>query len=114
MITEGLQDIRGRLECITVTEIIGQIPEGFRADLQRQLMEAARQTVLDLTERLNTIPFEEINKNLDDQLDKYLPTIERKVGDRIQAAIPQIEKTVEQRIRSAISQQSIGGLRFPL
>jgi hypothetical protein len=64
MITEGLQDIRGRLECITVTEIIGQIPEGFRADLQRQLMEAAQQTVLDLTERLNTIPFEEINKTL--------------------------------------------------
>ena len=60
-ITVGLEDIRDRMASVSVTQILEQIPEVFKEDLQSTLLEATRKVIAETTEMLRRSPSDIIN-----------------------------------------------------
>jgi hypothetical protein len=55
-IDAGLEDITKRLEHISISELLGQIPQQFRADLEKELVAASRGIGQHIREELQSIP----------------------------------------------------------
>jgi hypothetical protein len=62
-ITIGLEDIRQRLVAIKVTDLIEQIPDKFRNDLETELMSASERLTKSLIEKLRELPDDFLTKN---------------------------------------------------
>jgi len=62
-ISVGLEDIKERLTSVKVTEILDQIPENFRNDLQNSLVDVSKQVIQDTVTRLKETPADIIDYN---------------------------------------------------
>jgi hypothetical protein len=60
-ITIGLEEIKGRVSSISLTDIVDQIPVNFRADLERELQGASDRAVGYLATKFRELPAGTIN-----------------------------------------------------
>jgi hypothetical protein len=87
-ISIGLQDIKDRMTSLTVNEILSQIPDAFKDDLQLTVADATKQVVADVTNILQKSPsdlidYEAITRELEGRLRKVLQNIRLPYPDPI-------------------------------
>ncbi len=73
----GLQEIKSQLADVKLTELLDEVPESFRNDLQQQITETSRAVIEDVIHRLKESPTElieisEINRDLRHAIDRVI------------------------------------------
>lgn len=82
MISVGLEDIKNRIGEISVSELIEQIPQKFRQDLEGELTETADRVMRNLGERIKSLPDHKLTIS-DDLRDELSHKLERAIREMV-------------------------------
>lgn len=61
-ISTGLEEVKDRLNKITVTEFLNEIPEKFRSDLEAEIVTASERIMRDFIKNINEMPDVKLNE----------------------------------------------------